>query len=71
MLYYFLEYINKTFNPPGFDVFRFLTFRSALAAISALLISLLFAPRIIRLLQKKPMDPRIIGQKPVRRLWVD
>ncbi|NCQ16832.1 MAG: phospho-N-acetylmuramoyl-pentapeptide-transferase [Ignavibacteria bacterium CG_4_8_14_3_um_filter_37_9] len=52
MLYYFLEYINKTFNPPGFDVFRFLTFRSALAAISALLISLLFAPRIIRLLQK-------------------
>lgn len=51
MLYYFLEYINKTFNPPGFDIFRFLTFRSALAAISALLLSLLFAPRIIRILQ--------------------
>ena len=28
MLYYLFEYINKTFNPPGFEIFRFLTFRS-------------------------------------------
>lgn len=52
MLYYLFEYINKTFNPPGFDIFRFLTFRSALAAITSLWLSLYFGPKIIKLLQK-------------------
>lgn len=52
MLYYLFEYINKVFDPPGFDVFRFLTFRSALAAITSLFISFYFGPKIIRLLQK-------------------
>ena len=53
MLYYLFEYINKTFNPPGFDVFRFLTFRSALAAITSLFLSLYIAPKVIKVLQKK------------------
>jgi len=52
MLYYLFEYINKTFNPPGFDIFRFLTFRSALAAITSLSLSLFLGPKIIKLLQK-------------------
>ena len=39
MFYYLFEYINNAFNPPGFDVFRFITFRAAAAAITALLIS--------------------------------
>ncbi len=52
MLYYLFEYINKTFNPPGFDIFRFLTFRSALAAITGLVLSLYLGPKIIRILQK-------------------
>ncbi len=52
MLYYFFEYINKTFNPPGFDVFRFLTFRSAVAAITGLFLSLYLGPKIIKRLQK-------------------
>ena len=53
MLYYLFEYINKTFNPPGFDIFRFLTFRSALAAIFALFLSIYFGPKIIFFLKKK------------------
>lgn len=53
MLYYLLEYINKTFNPPGFDIFKFLTFRSALAAITGLFLSIYFSPKVIRYLQKK------------------
>jgi len=52
MLYYLFEYINKTFNPPGFDLFRFLTFRSALAAITGLFLSLVLGPKIIKKLQK-------------------
>jgi len=53
MLYYLFDYINKVFNPPGFDMFRFLTFRSALAAITGLFLSFYLGPRIIKLLQKK------------------
>jgi phospho-N-acetylmuramoyl-pentapeptide-transferase len=51
MLYYLFEYINKVFNPPGFDIFRFLTFRSALSAITGLVLSFILGPRIIRILQ--------------------
>jgi phospho-N-acetylmuramoyl-pentapeptide-transferase len=53
MLYYLFEYINKVFNPPGFDIFRFLTFRSALAAIFGLFFSIYFGPKIIFFLRKK------------------
>ncbi len=53
MLYYLFDYINKVFNPPGFRVFRYLTFRSALAAITGLILSLYLGPKLIRLLQKK------------------
>jgi len=52
MLYYLFDYINKNFNPPGFDIFRFLTFRSALAAITGLTLALLLSPKIISILQK-------------------
>jgi phospho-N-acetylmuramoyl-pentapeptide-transferase len=52
MLYYLLEYINKRFNPPGFDIFRYLTFRSAVAALFGLVLSFILGPRIIKMLQK-------------------
>ncbi|MEO6695575.1 MAG: phospho-N-acetylmuramoyl-pentapeptide-transferase [Ignavibacteria bacterium] len=53
MLYKLAEYINMKYNPPGFDIFRFITFRSALAAMTALLISFILGPKIIRYLKKK------------------
>jgi phospho-N-acetylmuramoyl-pentapeptide-transferase len=53
MLYYLLDYINRVFDPPGFDIFRFLTFRSAIAAITGLFLSLYLSPRIIKILQRK------------------
>ncbi len=53
MLYYLLEYINKVFNPPGFDVFKYLTFRSALAAITGLVLALFLSPKIIGILKSK------------------
>lgn len=52
MLYYLFEYINKIYSPPGFDIFRFLTFRSALAAITGLFLAFYLGPKIIRFLQK-------------------
>jgi phospho-N-acetylmuramoyl-pentapeptide-transferase len=53
MLYYLFDYINKLYEPPGFDIFRFLTFRSALAAITGLFMAFYLGPKIIRILQKK------------------
>jgi phospho-N-acetylmuramoyl-pentapeptide-transferase len=53
MLYRLAEYINAVYDPPGFDIFRFITFRSAMAAITALFISFVLGPKIIKLLKKK------------------
>ncbi len=53
MLYKLAEWINAKFSPPGFDVFRFLTFRSAMAAITALLFCFIIGPKIINILKKK------------------
>lgn len=52
MLYYLFDYINKIFSPPGFKVFRYLTFRSALAAITALVLAFYLGPKIIKILEK-------------------
>lgn len=52
MLYYLFNWIWKTFDPPGFGLFQYITFRSALAAITALLISFIVGPIILRKLTK-------------------
>jgi phospho-N-acetylmuramoyl-pentapeptide-transferase len=52
MLYYLLDYIRRTFDPPGFGIFRFLTFRAGAAAVTALVIAFWLGPKIIRLLRK-------------------
>src|SRR5438874_7259904 len=46
MLYYFFYWINRTFSPPGGELIRFITFRAAVAALSALAISFLVGPKI-------------------------
>ena len=68
MFYYLFDYINKVFSPPGFDVFRFLSFRSALAAITALLISFIFGPKIITKLKGKQIDQPIREEGPQTHL---
>lgn len=52
MFYYLAEWIKELFNPPGLGIFQYITFRSAGAAITALLICFIFGPRIIKSLQK-------------------
>lgn len=53
MLYYFFTLIEKLYHPPGFGVVRYLTFRSAAAAITALVISFWIGPKIIAFLKRK------------------
>lgn len=52
MLYYLFQYLDKL-NFPGAGVFTFISFRSAMAIITSLIISLLIGKRIILFLQRK------------------
>lgn len=52
MLYYLFDYLDKL-NFPGAGMFNYISFRSASAIITSLIISLLIGKRIILLLQKK------------------
>jgi phospho-N-acetylmuramoyl-pentapeptide-transferase len=52
MLYYLFKYLD-TLNFPGAGVFNYISFRSAMAIITSLFISLLIGKRIIIFLQKK------------------
>lgn len=53
MLYFLTRWIDINFDTPGFGAFQYITTRMALAAISALLISFVFGPKIIKLIKKK------------------
>lgn len=53
MLYYLALWIRETLHTPGFGVFQYITFRAAAAAISALIISFVFGPKIIHILKRK------------------
>ena len=52
MLYHILDVIQTMYNPPGFGLARFLTFRAAAAAITALVIAFWLGPRVIRKLRE-------------------
>jgi phospho-N-acetylmuramoyl-pentapeptide-transferase len=57
MLYYLLKYIKHVFDPPGFGVIEYITFRASAAAITALLITLLAGPGFIRYLKSRFIEP--------------
>lgn len=52
MLFELIDWLEKTYAPPGFSAFAFITTRSAVAAAMALFISLLIGHRIIHWLER-------------------
>ena len=52
MLYYLFDYLDRVYDFPGAGVFRYISFRSAIALITSLLITLVFGKRIINMLLK-------------------
>lgn len=59
MLYYLFEYLDKAFDVPGAGLFRYLSFRAAMAIIVSLFITLFLGKRIIALLLKKQVGETI------------
>ena len=68
MLYYFFEYLSKTWHIPGAGLFKFITFRAGASIVLSLLISLVFGRQIIAYLQRQQIgetvrDLGLEGQK--------
>ncbi|RMH67630.1 MAG: phospho-N-acetylmuramoyl-pentapeptide-transferase [Bacteroidetes bacterium] len=59
MLYYLIDYLEQQFQPPGFQVIQFITVRTALAAITALVIALFIGRRIIDWLGHQQLGERV------------
>ncbi len=66
MLYHLLYPLSKTFS--GFNVFRYLTFRSAGAVITALVVSFLLGPVIIRRLRLLKVGQQVRDDGPQTHL---
>lgn len=62
MLYYLLFPLHTTYS--GFNVFRYITFRAAMAALMALVISFLVGPYLIRSLVAKQIGQQIRDDGP-------
>jgi phospho-N-acetylmuramoyl-pentapeptide-transferase len=66
MLYYLLFPLAHRF--PLFNVFRYITFRTAMAAVTALLLALVLGPPMIRLLKRRQIGQSIRQEGPKSHL---
>ena len=68
MIYFLFEYLELKYQFPGASLFQYLSFRSALAFIFSLLLSIKYGKNIINFLRKKQIgetvrDLGLFGQK--------
>lgn len=59
MLYHLFQWLDEAYNLPGAGLFRFSTFRAALAILFSLGLSTIYGKRIIKFLQRKQMGEQI------------
>lgn len=59
MLYELISYLDQQFSPAGFGAFEFITTRTAFAAATALIISLLIGRKIIQWLERMQLQETI------------
>jgi len=71
MLLILTDYLSEYYS--AFNVFNYVTFRAILGALTALLISLLLGPYMIRTLRDKQIGQTVRSngpEKPVHQPWV-
>jgi phospho-N-acetylmuramoyl-pentapeptide-transferase len=59
MFYYLFEYLEQQYQFPGASLFGYISFRSAIALITALLISTIFGKKVIEFLRLKQIGESI------------
>jgi len=58
MLYYFFDWLNHM-HVPGAGVFKYISFRAAMAVLTSLIISAVFGKRIIQILHRKQVGETV------------
>jgi phospho-N-acetylmuramoyl-pentapeptide-transferase len=66
MLYHLLYPLSQKIS--FFNIFRYITFRTAFASVTALLLSLIFGPMIIRVLKTKQVTEKIRADGPATHM---
>ncbi|MCL2130900.1 MAG: phospho-N-acetylmuramoyl-pentapeptide-transferase [Lentimicrobiaceae bacterium] len=63
MFYYFFNWLHQAFDIPGGRLFEYISFRTAMAGLLSLVLSLIIGKYVIRILQKKQIgeDIRNLG----------
>ncbi|MDR1182755.1 MAG: phospho-N-acetylmuramoyl-pentapeptide-transferase [Bacteroidales bacterium] len=63
MFYYLFDWLDKNFNIPGTGVFQYISFRTAVAGLVSLFLSLIIGKYVIKFLKKKQIgeDIRDLG----------
>ncbi len=64
MFYYLFDYLNSLFDIPGFGMFKYLSVRSAVSAITALAIAFYLGPIVIKKLKKLQIGETIRDEGP-------
>ncbi len=59
MLYHLIDMLEQAYQPPGFQVIRYITVRAALAALTALVVALVVGRRIIRWLRAQQLGEQV------------
>jgi len=59
MLHNLFEYLNEVYDLPGAGVFQYISFRSAMALITSLIVSLLFGGKIINIIRNKQIGEEV------------
>ena len=59
MLYHLFQWLEKTYQIPGAELWNFITFRAGVAIIISLIISMLFGGRIIKFLRNQQVGETI------------
>ena len=59
MLYYLFEFLENNYDLPGTGVFYYISFRSALAIITSLLVSMVFGGRIIEIIRRNQIGEEV------------
>lgn len=59
MLYYLFTYLDRVFDFPGAGVFHYISFRTALALISSLVVTTVYGQRLIMYLRRKQVGETV------------
>ena len=59
MLYYLFNFIDREFHFPGAGVFHYISFRTAMAGLVSLFLSIIIGKYVIRILQRKQIGEEI------------